>query len=423
MIDIGRRRRPGVVEIVDALHAKAAGHLFIRRNAPAQIFEFHLLETDFARASDVQRHGAVPRDVLVGLAVGASAFRSVVDPDAQVVGVEDDFERIPLVRPVGIGRTRVGRVRRQTARTEASSSAGPRRRLGPRPPARPAAFGRRREEPDRAEPRLERLALDLAALRIEFQREGSRGVLAVGQRHVDPLDSLRRRLRAQHHARPTARGAAKCRRELHVLQRLVENQPAALGCLGRAHDFAVLRAPIGVAERARRPQRRSLESPVRHEVLVRPGARQHQAHRAYRRRDAAPDPFPHDPSFLPSRLVMPSLRQRKRHIALLARRRVHSAWGHPGAGRKARAAHQRKENVLPAVHLVHRRNAHRAVGHIARVHHLARSSYPARTASTGYPQTAPARRPSPRTRSSASRSRAVCRLDRPAACRHTASAT
>ena len=101
--------------------AEAAGHLFVGRHAPAQILELDLFEAHFARAADIKRHGAVLRDILVGLAVGAAGLRSIVDPRAEVVGVEDDLERVPLVRPVGVDRTGVGRVRRQCRRPEASS--------------------------------------------------------------------------------------------------------------------------------------------------------------------------------------------------------------------------------------------------------------------------------------------------------------
>ena len=111
MIDVRRRRGPGVVEVADALLAEAAGYLFVRQKAPAQIFELDLFEPDFAGASYVQRHGAVLGELLVGLAVGASALRSIVDPHAKIIGIENDFQRIPLVRLVGISGTDVGRVR------------------------------------------------------------------------------------------------------------------------------------------------------------------------------------------------------------------------------------------------------------------------------------------------------------------------
>ena len=95
---------------------------------------------------------------------------------------------------------------------------------------------------------IERFASDFAALRIELQRKCGRGIFAFRQRDVDALNSLRRRLRAQHHAGAAAAGAAECGRELHVLKRLVENQPAALRGLRSAYDLAVFRAPIGIAD-------------------------------------------------------------------------------------------------------------------------------------------------------------------------------
>src|SRR5438477_7675719 len=121
MVDVSRRGGPRVVEIVDALHPEAAGHLLVRLKAPSKIFEFDLLETHFACASYIERYGSVRRHVVVRLAVGASAFGSVIDPYAQIVGVEDDFEGVPFVRPVSVGRTGKGRVRGQCAGAESSS--------------------------------------------------------------------------------------------------------------------------------------------------------------------------------------------------------------------------------------------------------------------------------------------------------------
>jgi hypothetical protein len=57
VIDVGGRRRPAVVEVVNPLHAEAAAHLLRRSHVPAQIFEFDLFETDFTAASHVEATG------------------------------------------------------------------------------------------------------------------------------------------------------------------------------------------------------------------------------------------------------------------------------------------------------------------------------------------------------------------------------
>ena len=294
MVDVSRRGGPGVVKVVDALHAEAAGHLLVRLKAPSKIFEFDLFETHFACPSHIERYRSVRRHVVVRLAVCASAFGSVIDPYAQIVGVEDDFEGIPFVRPVRVVRAGEGRVRGQCAGAESSScstsSASARRRRSCR--AASWVLGRGREESDRAVSPVKRLPFDLAALRVDCQGESRRRAFPLGQSHVNTLRSLRRLLRSEHHARPAAAGAAESRRELHVLKRLVEDEPAALRSLGTAYDLAVFRTPIGIAYASPCLQRRAVERPIRNEVFIGAGARQRQARRDYRH-GCASDLFPH----------------------------------------------------------------------------------------------------------------------------------
>jgi hypothetical protein len=102
VIDVGCARRPAVIKAIDVLHAEPAGDLFFRQHAPAKIFEFNLFEANFAGTSHIERHRSVTRDVLVCLAIGGTALRPIVDPDAENVGVQNYFKRIPLVRLVRV---------------------------------------------------------------------------------------------------------------------------------------------------------------------------------------------------------------------------------------------------------------------------------------------------------------------------------
>src|SRR6185312_11351776 len=121
---------------------------------------------------------------------------------------------------------------------------------------------RRRDEADRAKSATEWFAIQFAALRIELQCKCGGGILTVRQRDVRSSDSFGRRLRPQHHAGAAPAGATERSRKLHVLKRLIENEPAAFSGLRGAHDLAILRAPIRIADGSCCPQRRSLEGPV-----------------------------------------------------------------------------------------------------------------------------------------------------------------
>ena len=124
--------------------------------------------------------------------------------------------------------------------------------------------GRRRcaATPWRGQP----LARRLLAARIERHRVVPR--VAVSERHEHAGHAaVGGLLRAQQHARLALAGALVIQIQPHVLEALVQNEPAPAGAgLGLADDLAVLRAPLGVADNVPARERGALEGSVRLEV-------------------------------------------------------------------------------------------------------------------------------------------------------------
>ena len=197
----------------------------------------------------------------------------------------------------GACKARWGEARRRTGpgrRALLPRARVPALRLRSRPRcASASAVGRRRnDEANRAHGGLEFLPREFEPLCIQLQGKRTRGIFTLRQRHIDALHSLGRRLRAQHHPRATTARTPECGGELHILQRLIQNQPAPFTRLRRAYNLAILRLPLSAAEHPRRCQRRTLEGPVRHKVPVRPRARQQQE-RARGDGNRATDLLPH----------------------------------------------------------------------------------------------------------------------------------
>src|SRR4029450_9863176 len=74
-------------------------------------------------------------------------------------------------------------------------------------------------------------------------------------------------LRSQQHARLALTGALVIQKQLHVLEALVQKEPAAAGAgFGLADDLAVLRGPVGITDNVPARKRGALEGSVRLEV-------------------------------------------------------------------------------------------------------------------------------------------------------------
>jgi hypothetical protein len=88
------------------------------------------------------------------------------------------------------------------------------------------------------------------ALAIQLQGEGSSRIAAFRQRNVSTTDAFGGDLRTQHYPCTATCGAAEGGCKLRVLQRSIQDEPAARRRPRHPDDLTILRAPVYVAQSA-----------------------------------------------------------------------------------------------------------------------------------------------------------------------------
>ena len=260
------------------------------RDDPHQVLPGKILEADLAGAADVQRDRAERRRVLLvdgGRGRGAEgrehsnrAGGAGRTSRSRSVLANRDVDGVPFTGLQGGAwasaaadlRTACGRrglcCRRWSIGAAPTTTAAAARTRGIRCRRTPTGgVGRRRcagaaTTPGCGQPVSRRFL----AARIERHRVVPRVTVSERHEHAGHA-AVGGLLRSQQHARRALAGALVIQIQLHVLEALVQNEPAPAGAgLGLADDLAVLRGPAGVADNVPARERGAREGSVRLEV-------------------------------------------------------------------------------------------------------------------------------------------------------------
>ena len=251
MIEVGCGGSPRIVEGVKALHAEVGRDGLKRSFTHGQILVRDVLEFHLSSSADIKRERPV---LTVGLIRIATGFTTVIEEGMDHIGIDGDFDLVPIVGAIaGVGTRDRKRRSSSGGATAATRSAAARATTGS------VRVGGRRDTRHAAGVR-QSFAGEFLALSVEGDAV-ERDLFTV-ERSEDALHALRRLFGAHKDARSASVTAAEGTVESGVLERAIEHQPTTLARDRASSDLAILRFPRGGPERVPASERRTFDYDV-----------------------------------------------------------------------------------------------------------------------------------------------------------------
>jgi len=236
LIEIGGAGTPGIIEIAQPLHPEVVGNLLGDPRHDRQVFVGDVFKLHVSGSADIEREGTVVSDVVFCHSAGDLA--AVIQKRTNDIRVQKRLHRVPFPR----AQARVG---------SSDGQGGSRRQA--RPIDGRAWTGgclgvQRRRDAHLSSPVAQLLALELPPLGVECESIGCE--IPFVERHEHTLHAAFRCFLGAHQQAGLASGRAPERCvKADVLIGVIDYQPSAAWLRRRAGDLAILRAPIGIAQR------------------------------------------------------------------------------------------------------------------------------------------------------------------------------